>query len=314
MGVCLVVESEGRALDFGELVPSDYVLRRLLEEFFGLVSPALDTWKVVRGLMVSEESNWHEVRSEELPEGLSDRDEDSRSQGEAPSVSSSSRVVSPDDSWIARSYLSKVVDVKGLDKYRRRYQILEDVVLRIPESDEVACSSRSGDVAFYEADFNASVRFPLQPLMRELLDRLNLSPGQLAPNAWRTVVGCMVMWKVLSGGKDDLTVDELLFCYKPCQIPASSGFWSLNMRQRGLKLVVGTPLSNREWKDDYIFVCGDNWEGLSYEKDDHFIPVRQEWGMPSFSGVCVCLFACFKFFTRWSCNLFLTSSFLLGSA
>ena len=124
----------------------------------------------------------------------------------------------------------------------------------------------------------------------------------------------MVMWKVLSGGKDDLTVDELLFCYKPCQIPASSGFWSLNMRQRGLKLVVGTPLSNREWKDDYIFVCGDNWEGLSYEKDDHFIPVRQEWGMPSFSGVCVCLFACFKFFTRWSCNLFLMSSFLLGSA
>jgi hypothetical protein len=179
------------------------------------------------------------------------------------------------------------VDVEDLDRYRRKYQIPEDVVLRIPESDEVACSSRSGDVAFYEADFNAGVRFPLQPLMRELLDRLNLSPGQLAPNAWRTVVGSMVMWKVLSGGKDDLTVDELLFCYKPCQIPASPGFWSLNMRQRGLKLVVGTPTSNREWKDDYVFVCGDNWEGLSHEKDDHFIPIRREWGVPSFSGVCV---------------------------
>jgi hypothetical protein len=126
--------------------------------------------------------------------------------------------------------LSKVVDVEGLDRYRRRYQIPEDVVLRIPESDEVACSSKYGDVAFYEADFNAGVRFPLQPLMRELLDRLNLSPGQLAPNAWRTVVACMVMWKVLSDGKDDLTVDELLFCYKPCQIATSPGFWSLKMR------------------------------------------------------------------------------------
>ena len=181
------------------------------------------------------------------------------------------------------------MDVEGLDKYRRKYQIPEDVVLWIPESDEVACSSKCGDVAFYEADFNAGMRFPLQPLMRELLDRLNLSPGQLAPNAWRTVVGCMVTWKVLSKGEDDLTVDELLFCYKPCQILASLGFWSLNMRQKGLKLVVGTPSSNREWKDDFVFVCGDNWEGLPYEKDNDFIPVRREWGVPSSSGVCVFL-------------------------
>uniref|UniRef100_A0A2N9F733 Uncharacterized protein n=1 Tax=Fagus sylvatica TaxID=28930 RepID=A0A2N9F733_FAGSY len=177
----------------------------------------------------------------------------------------------------------EVVAVEDLDKYRRKYQIPEDVVLRIPESDEVACSSRYGDVAFYEADFNAGVRFPLQPLMRELLDRLNLAPGQLAPNAWRTVVGSMVMWKVLSGGKDDLTVDELLFCYKPCQISASKGFWTLSMRQRGLKLIVGNPSSNREWKDDYVFVCGDNWEGLISEKDDHFIRVRRKWGVPSSS-------------------------------
>jgi hypothetical protein len=212
-----VVENEGRAFDFGELVPSDCVLRRLSEEFFDLVSPALDTWKAVRGLMAYEESSWHEVRSEELPEGLSDRGEDSRSQEEAPSVSGSSRVVGPDDSWIARSYLSKVVDIEGLDKYRRRYQIPEDVVLRIPESDEVACSSKYGDVAFYEADFNAGVRFPLQPLMRELLACLNISPGQLAPNAWRTVVACMVMWKVLSDGKDDLTVDELYFVISPAR-------------------------------------------------------------------------------------------------
>uniref|UniRef100_A0A2N9GAI2 Uncharacterized protein n=1 Tax=Fagus sylvatica TaxID=28930 RepID=A0A2N9GAI2_FAGSY len=235
--------------------------------------------------MATAGGSWSSVRSEDLPEGLFERDEGSRSPKETLSVSVSSRVVGPDDSWIARSYLSKVVDVEGLDKYRRRYQIPEDVVLRIPESDEVACSSKYGDVAFYEADFNAGVRFPLQPLMRELLDRLNLAPGQLAPNAWRTVVGCMVMWKVLSDGKDDLTVDELLFCYKPCQIHASKGFWSLNMRQRGLKLIVGTPLSNREWKDDFVFVCGDNWEGLVCEKDDDFIRVRREWGVPSSSAL-----------------------------
>uniref|UniRef100_A0A2N9G9C7 Uncharacterized protein n=1 Tax=Fagus sylvatica TaxID=28930 RepID=A0A2N9G9C7_FAGSY len=238
VGVCHAAESEGRVLDLGGLVPSACVLRRLLEEFFALVSSELGTREFVRGLMASPEGSWSLVRSEDLPKGLSDGDDGSRSSEETP----------------------------------LKYQIPEDVVLRIPESDEVACSSRYGDVAFYEADFNASIRFPMQPLMRELLDRLNLAPGQLAPNTWRTVVGSMVMWKVLSDGKDDITLDELLFCYKPSQIPASPGFWTLNMRQRGLKLIVGNPSSNREWKDNYVFVCGDNWEGLQCEKDDNFHP------------------------------------------
>jgi hypothetical protein len=188
-----VAESEGRAIDLGDLVSPGCALRHLSEELFDLVFPALGTWRVVRDSMVLERGSWSLVHSEDLPEGLSDRGEDSRPSDEAPSVLSSSRVVRPEESWVARSYLSKVVDVEGLDKYRRRYQIPEDVVLRIPDSDEIACSSKYGDIVFYEADFNAGVRFPLQPLMRELLDRLNLSPGQLAPNAWRTVVACMVM-------------------------------------------------------------------------------------------------------------------------
>ena len=99
----------------------------------------------------------------------------------------------------------------------------------------------------------------------------------------------MVIWKVCSGGEDDLTLDELLFCCKPCQIAASPRFWSLNMRQRGLKLVVGNPSSNREWKDNYVFVCGDNWEGLFCEKGDNFVHVRREWGVPPSFGVCVFL-------------------------
>uniref|UniRef100_A0A2N9FYM5 Uncharacterized protein n=1 Tax=Fagus sylvatica TaxID=28930 RepID=A0A2N9FYM5_FAGSY len=264
VGVCREAESGGGILNLGDFVSPDSVLRRLSEELFDLASPALDRWRVVRNLMATERDSWPSVHSEDLPEGLSDRGADARSTEETPSVSGSSRVVGPHDSWIARSYSSRIVDVEGVESYRRKYQIPEDVVIRIPESDEVACSSRYGDVAFYEADFNAGVRFPMQPLMRELLDHLNLAPAM---------------------GRDDLTLDELLFCYKPCQISASPGFWTLNMRQRGLKLIVGNPSSNREWKDNYVFVCGDNWEGLQCEKDDNFIPVRREWGVPPSSAL-----------------------------
>ena len=86
------------------------------------------------------------------------------------------------------------MDEEGLKKYKDCYQIPDDVVLRIPDPDEKACSSKYDDVAFYEADFNAGLRFPLQPFMRELLNRLHLSPGHLAPNAWQTTISCMVLW------------------------------------------------------------------------------------------------------------------------
>ena len=177
--------------------------------------------------------------------------------------------------WVAQTYFF-IVDSKGLQRVRDRYQILDDVVLRILNPNERACSSKYDDVAFYEADFNAGLRFPMQPFMRELLNRLHLSPCQLAPNAWQTVISCMVMWRVCSEGVDSLTVDRLLYYYKPCQIVVSSDFWTLNNRQRGLKLVTGLLTPNREWKDGYVFICGDNWEGLPWEeKDNSFVRVRR---------------------------------------
>jgi hypothetical protein len=100
----------------------------------------------------------------------------------------------------------------------------------------------------------------------------------------------MVMWRVCSRGVDSITVDELLYCYKPCQIAVSPGFWTLNRRQKHLKLVTGLPSSNREWKDKYVFVCGDNWESLPWEKKDNsFIRVCRDWGVPPTSGVCASL-------------------------
>ena len=54
---------------------------------------------------------------------------------------------------------------------RACYQIPNNVVLRIPDLGERACCPKlEGDVAFYKVDFQADIRFPLQPFVRELLD------------------------------------------------------------------------------------------------------------------------------------------------
>ncbi len=182
---------------------------------------------------------------------------------------------------------------EDIDRIRRRYQIPDDVVLRILDPDERACCPKyEGDVAFYEADLRAGLRFPIQPFVRELLDFLSLAPGQVNPNDWRTIISCMVIWRVNSNGEEDLTVDEFLFCYEPVQIAISRGFWMFKNRDANSRVVQGLPSSDRIWKDGYFFVCGDNWERLPQEDPRDFVGVRRSWGAPSSSGVCLS-FSCF---------------------
>ena len=155
-----MAESEGKAICFGDLVSADCVLRRLSEELFALAFPVISTWKFLRDRMASEGSSWHQVWSEELPKGLSYREDGGNSSDETPSVSGSLKGNGSKKLWVARSYFL-IVDEEGLKRIRDRYQIPNDVVLRILDLDERACSSKYDNVAFYKADFNAGLRFPL---------------------------------------------------------------------------------------------------------------------------------------------------------
>uniref|UniRef100_A0A2N9HNJ5 Transposase (putative) gypsy type domain-containing protein n=1 Tax=Fagus sylvatica TaxID=28930 RepID=A0A2N9HNJ5_FAGSY len=235
--------------------------------------------------MAANEAEWSLPLSEELPEGLSDESpgrvtrEDSSEA--TPSTSGARQSGCVDRSWKALSYFSRVTQ-DDIHRMRGRYQIPDDVVLRIPDSDERACCPKYvGDVAFYEADLKAGLRFPIQPFVREFLDFLGLAPGQINPNGWRTIITCMVMWRVTSNGSEDLTVDEFLFCYEPCQIALSRGFWTFKNRDANTRIVQGLPSSDRIWKDKYFFVCGDNWERLPQEDPRDFVGVRRSWGTPS---------------------------------
>jgi hypothetical protein len=91
VGVCRVAESKGRAICFGDLIPTNCVLRRLLEELFALAFPAISTWKLLRGHMAFEGSSWPQVRSEEFPKGLSDWEDGGNSSDETPLILGSSK-------------------------------------------------------------------------------------------------------------------------------------------------------------------------------------------------------------------------------
>jgi hypothetical protein len=200
-------------------VSPDSLLHRLSAELYSVIYPSISTWEAIRGRMTANEAEWSLPLSEELPEGLLDesagrvaREVSSKA---IPSMSGSRHIPRVDRSWKAMSFFSKIRQ-DDIDRIRRHYQIPDDVVLRIPDLDERACCPKyEGDVAFYEADLRAGLRFPVQPFVRELLDFLSLAPGQVNVNGWQTIISCMVMWRVNSNGEEDLTVDEFLFCYEP---------------------------------------------------------------------------------------------------
>ncbi|GFZ07299.1 hypothetical protein Acr_19g0002360 [Actinidia rufa] len=64
----------------------------------------------------------------------------------------------------------------------------EGIRLRIPGDGETILSARQGEVAFYEATFQAGLRLPIHPTIREILVHYKICPAQLSPNAWRSVI------------------------------------------------------------------------------------------------------------------------------
>ena len=176
--MCRFAESGLGPPPLGDYLPPTSVLHRLSAELYSISSPALSTWGGLRCSMAAGGSDWLAVLSEELPEGLSSSGkEDKRTLSEATTSARAKprKPVAPKH-WAVYSYFSRFTDAESLGRVRTRYQIPGDVILRIPNSDERACSHVE-DVALYESALTAGLRFTVQPFIRELLDFLSLAPG-----------------------------------------------------------------------------------------------------------------------------------------
>jgi hypothetical protein len=109
-------------------------------------------------------------------------------------------------------------------RIRTKCYILKTIKIHFDEEGKGAMvRSNNHEVCLYKAMFRAGFRLPYLPMIRELLHHLDLAPHQLAPNAWRILYSCMVLWPLVLGKQHQLTAREFMHLYRIQKNPRGSG-------------------------------------------------------------------------------------------
>jgi hypothetical protein len=120
---------------------------------------------------------------------------------------------------------------------------------------------------------------PFLPMVQELLNYLDLAPHQLAPNAWRYLYGCMVLWPLALGKKRQLTIREFLNLHRVHMNPGGSRVYNIQTRRGKLITLETKYSSNRGWKNKYFFASGQ-WEFAPMEQSTK---IRVPWEVNALS-------------------------------
>jgi hypothetical protein len=143
---------------------------------------------------------------------------------------------------------------------REKYSIPTSVQLRFGSENEGAMvRSDEHEVCLYEDMFEIGFRLPFPKIIRELLHYLQIAPHQLAPNAWRTLFACIILWPSVLGEGHELSVREFLKIYRPLRNPKTEYVFNFQGRQKVKFVLLPGYSSNKHWKERFFFAQGA-WE------------------------------------------------------
>ncbi|RWR97085.1 hypothetical protein CKAN_02649600 [Cinnamomum micranthum f. kanehirae] len=173
-----------------------------------------------------------------------------------------------DDDGSKVSTLFSMFNTDGdISKIVASYHIPPTMLCRRAELDEPACDDSSGDIVIYEEMLEAGLTFPMSSCLCRILHYFSLTPGRLAPNGWRVLLGFLALWRGVH--HEDASPVEFHAAYNLIESPAPSRGWYY-LTPRGGKLLTGLRSNCHSWKSRFFFIGGE-WAS---EIDRALVPVR----------------------------------------
>ena len=142
--------------------------------------------------------------------------------------------------------------VNNLDDLQARYDIPDDILLRILGKKDTPSRPPRAYVTLFLKSFKFGMRCPLQPYFARMLSGLNLTPGQLNPNRWR-VLSCMfILWDRCC--QNEPTIDEVKHLYQLKSSPKDAGWYYFMLSTKTRKPITDLPIGGGEnWKKKFFF-------------------------------------------------------------
>lgn len=206
------------------------------------------------------------------------------SQGsETPSSSSSSgegpawQAFTPFGVRMNRAWV-KVCGREGmLEDFRISNSIPDDVIVELPVAEDDLVHPVGDGVRVPIPIWmiaQGGLRFPIPPMLRELMSRANLTFWDVSCNFVRTVMASIVLAE-REGFR--LEVAEFLYCYSivfPSARRPRAYLRLKHIKDRRTRLVYGQPDSDK-FKVEFVWVSG-NWEFAPGARRDHPIPLHTD--------------------------------------
>ncbi|GMP84445.1 hypothetical protein CsSME_00037974 [Camellia sinensis var. sinensis] len=161
------------------------------------------------------------------------------------------------DQWHTKADKSTIT-AADLEAIRERYQISAEVELLLPTSRKRPFDARPGEFSLYEEALKGGLRLSLLQVVVDVLNRLEVAPGQLMPNAWKILLACASAWPKANGG-EAMAVDEFFSCYKAL---GQQETWVTLQAVMGRGLVAGLPTSIKGWRPRWFYVSANGGLGV----------------------------------------------------
>ncbi|XP_024178758.1 uncharacterized protein LOC112184749 [Rosa chinensis] len=150
-------------------------------------------------------------------------------------------------------------DDEGDRRHAAEVGIPDAVELRPLRDGEMAANPAPGWVALHENQLHQGLSLPLPRCLQYLLRMLNLSPGQLTPNAVRQIYSMMAMWDLCQQGWP--SINEFRAVHRVLYSRKQSCAGTVTFAARDYEpLVTDMPtLMSKRWRNK-VFLAGGRWQ------------------------------------------------------